>query len=115
AGATQAVVTADSVKDRLDVVTALSAGKEAKITLADGTQLRVGRTSSGAASGLPIVTADALAACDGCMLATGEGDVGRLRITSASTTSVTIAQDDVQIEVSSPEPRRYRFDIRRLR
>lgn len=110
------VVTPDTVKDRLDVVVALSAGREAKITLADGTTLLARRGAAGAASGLPVVAADAVASCtDGCVAAGPEGGVDRLRVTTPLGATSAITHEDVTLEARGPSARRVRWDVARLR
>lgn len=112
------VVSIDQVKDRLDVLVALTPGKDARVVLADGTELAARRkTSGGVSSGLAAVSADQVATCDGgCTNATSQGGVDRLRLTTPPTTGASYAQDDVEVEVkSSPSPRKFRFDVLRIR
>jgi alpha-glucosidase (family GH31 glycosyl hydrolase) len=112
------VVSAEKVKDRLDVIAALSPGASAHIVLADGTDLVARRKASGGAeSGLASVAPEQVATCEaGCVNAAPQGGVDRLRITTPSTAAVRIAHDDVEIEVkSSPLSRRFRFDVLRIR
>ncbi|HEY8079505.1 MAG TPA: hypothetical protein VIF62_35485, partial [Labilithrix sp.] len=112
------VVTPDAVQDRLDVIVALSRGKQATITLADGTVLTATRgMSGGAASGLaPAASPDETQSCmTGCFLATAEGSVDRLRVSSAPAPTFDAMQDDVTFHAQGPAARRYRFDVLRLR
>ena len=111
------VVTPDTVKDRLDVVAALSVGKEARIVLADGTQLMVRRDSAaGAESGLASVApaqlpmCDGLAPTDGCMTV----DADRTRLTTPSATDFVVKQGDLSFESHGPIARRIRWDVKRL-
>jgi alpha-glucosidase len=108
------VVTTAKVADRLDVVVALSPGKEARIVLADGTELVARRkTSGGAASGFPAVSADQLATCDGCFVASEEGMVSRLRVTTPLVAVSDVAHDDVEVSAHGPSARRVRWDVLR--
>lgn len=114
------VVTVAKVADRLDVVVALSPGKEARIVLADGTELVASRKmGGGAASGFAEVPAEQLAMCDGkpaeqgCLLAREEGMVSRLRITSALAATSKISHDDVELSANGPLARRVRWDVLR--
>ncbi len=111
------VVTADTVKDRLDVVVALSRGKQATITLADGTVLSASRgMSGGASSGLAQVAPDQTQTCaTGCFAATAEGSVDRLRVSSPPSQTFDASQDDVTFHAQGPLARRVRFDVLRLR
>jgi alpha-D-xyloside xylohydrolase len=112
------VVTLDTVKDRLDVIVALSAGRDARITLADGTELVAKRTTSSAGNParLPEVAPDGVASCaDGCAAATDAGGVRRLRVTSPLATSTSLTFDDVVLEAKGPLARRVRWDVLRLR
>ncbi len=113
-----AIVTPDKVADRLDVVVALSPSKEARITLADGTELVAKRKAGpGAPSGLDTApNADAVATCAaGCVFANDEGGVARLRVTTALVNEVTIAHDDVELSAKGPSTRRVRWDVLRIK
>ena len=119
-----AVVTPASVADRLDVIVALSAGKETRITLADGTELVARRKPSGAvpaASGYAVVAANALAMCtdktpaEGCILAGDEGGVARLRVTTPLALATDVAHEDVELSAKGPLARRIRWDVLRTR
>lgn len=83
------VVTPETVKDVLDVVVALSPGREARITLADGTEL-VARRSPG-------------------------GVVGRVRIASELVARSSLSHEDLVLEANGPRPRTIRWDVHRLR
>jgi alpha-glucosidase (family GH31 glycosyl hydrolase) len=117
-----AVVTPATVADRLDVIVALSSGKEARITLADGTELVARRkVAGGVASGYAEVTPEEVAMCDGsppgngCVSARDEGMVSRLRVTTPLALSTESAHDDVELSVRGPLARRVRWDVLRLR
>ncbi len=117
-----AVVSMDKVADRLDVVVALSPGKDASLTLADGTVLTARRkTAGGVASGLAEVTAAQVAMCEGktpdqgCLVAADAGMVARLRITTPLTATSDIAHDDVELSARGPIARRVRWDVLRTR
>jgi hypothetical protein len=77
------------VKDVLDVVVALSTNKEARITLADGTELVAKRG--------------------------GAATPGRVQVESALEPATTITQDDLTLEARSPVARKIRWDVHRLR
>jgi len=116
------VVTIDQVKDRLDVLVALSAGKDAKFVLADGTTLEAKRAAApGAPSALATASPEDVATCkgltaeQGCVNVRDEGGVSRLRITSALATEHTIVHDDVTVTAKGPSARRIRWDVSRLR
>jgi alpha-glucosidase (family GH31 glycosyl hydrolase) len=116
------VVTPAKVADRLDVVVALSPGKEARITLADGTEL-VARRKAGAAatSGYAEVTPEQVPTCEGraategCVTARDEGMVARLRVTTPLAPAVDVAHDDLELSAKGPVARRVRWDVLRLR
>lgn len=82
------VVTPEKVKDVLDVVVALSPGKDARITLADGTTLAAKRNA---------------------------GPPGRVQVASELAVDSTIAQDDLVLEAHGRVARRIRWDVHRLR
>jgi len=116
------VVTKDKVADRLDVVVALSAGKDATITLADGTVLTAKRNAAGvapASSAYSTVPIAQLAICDGksadegCRFADEEGMVSRLRITTPLAAVTDVSQDDVVLSAHGPSARRVRWDVLR--
>ena len=114
------VVTPAQVADRLDVVVALSPGKEARIVLADGTELVARRKpAGGAASGFAAVAAEQIATCvglppdQGCLVAAEDGMVARLRLTTPLTATSTVAHDDVELSAKGPIVRRIRWDILR--
>lgn len=114
------VITPAKVADRLDVVVALSPGREARITLVDGTELVARRTSGGsAASGYAAVTPEQVAMCDGkapaegCVSAREEGMVSRLRVTTPLALSTDVAHDDVELSAKGPVARRVRWDVLR--
>lgn len=111
------VVTLEVVKDRLDVVVALSPGRDARIVLADGTELVARRSvEGGAPSPLAEVTDDALADCeDGCVSAAASGGVDRLRITTPLGAAYAVTHGDVTVESRGPLARRIRWDVLRLR
>jgi len=111
------IVTLDQVKDRLDVLVALSPGRDAKIVLADGTELLARRAAASAPpSALPAVGPEELAICEtGCVNESVEGMVDRLRITTPLGPAHTVTHGDVTLEVRGPTPRRVRWDVKRLR
>ncbi len=116
------VVTPATVADRLDVIVALSPGKEARIALADGTELLARRRSGAtAASGYPVVTAEQIAMCagkpggEGCLVANEEGGVSRLRITTPLAAVNEVAHEDVELSAKGPLARRIRWDILRMK
>ena len=118
------VVTPATVADRLDVVVALSAGKEARITLADGTELVARRKGDGSArtpSGYAEVTAAEVAMCagkeaaQGCFVVGDEGMVSRLRITTPLAPATDLAHDDLELSARGPLARRIRWDVLRTR
>ena len=109
------IVTPEQVKDRLDVIVALSAGQEAKIVLVDGTELVAKRPGGSAASGLLEVAPDALATCeDGCFAKTDENGIARLRVTTPLAPESTTTHEDVVLEAKGPLARRIRWDVMRL-
>jgi hypothetical protein len=111
------IVTLDHVKDRLDVLVALSPGHDAKIVLADGTELVARRAAASAPpSALPAVASEQLAACEGgCVNESVEGGVDRLRITTPLASAFAVTHGDVTVEVRGPSARRVRWDVKRLR
>ncbi len=111
------IVTLDQLKDRLDVLVALSAGREAKIVLADGTELVARRAAASAPpSTLPAVAPDALSACEaGCVNESIEGGVERVRLTTPLAEAHAITHGDLTLEVRGSMPRRIRWDVKRLR
>jgi alpha-D-xyloside xylohydrolase len=117
-----AVVTVAKVADRLDVTVALSAGKEARIVLTDGTELVARRKGAGgAASGYADVPIEQVAMCDGktadqgCFHASEEGMVSRLRVTTPLAPVTDVAQDDLELSAHGPLARRIRWDVLRVR
>ena len=116
------VVTPAKVADRLDVLTALSVGKEARIDLVDGTVLIARRRAASVpANGLAPASADQIAMCEGrradegCFLAVAEGSVSRLRITTPLATESVVTHDDVELSAKGPSARRVRWDVLRVR
>ncbi len=110
------VVTLEQVKDRLDVLVALSAGNEARLTLADGTELVARRTpASGPESGLPEAPPDQLSSCEGCVNVSVSGGVDRLRLTTPLVAASVFTHGDVTLEARGPAARRVRWDVLRLR
>ncbi|HSO34813.1 MAG TPA: TIM-barrel domain-containing protein [Labilithrix sp.] len=118
-----AVVSPEKVSDRLDVMVALSPGKEARLTLADGTEL-VARRKAGSAgpSGLVEVAPEQVATCagrlysEGCFTVRDEGMVSRLRVTTPLATTSDLVHDDVELHVAKgPVARRIRWDVLRPR
>ncbi|MDB4941363.1 MAG: Alpha-xylosidase [Labilithrix sp.] len=109
------VISPERVADRLDVLVALTPGKEAHLVLADGTELTARRKQAGGgSSGLAQVTPGEIADCAGCFAVTDEGGVSRLRVTTAKTQAVTLTQDDIELVVTgSPVTRRFRWDVLR--
>ncbi|MDB4947281.1 MAG: Alpha-xylosidase [Labilithrix sp.] len=115
------VVTMASTKDRLDVVVALGPGRDARIVLADGTELVARRlASAGAVSGYVAVAPADLAACpgtpegQGCFAAEQAGGVARLRVTTPLASASEVTHDDVQLSAKGPLARRIRWDVLRL-
>ena len=114
-----AVVTLAMVADRLDVVVALSPGKEARIVLADGTELVARRkTAAGAPSGYAAVTPEEVATCagktaEGCFVARDEGMVARLRLTTPLLATSDVLHDDLELSAHGPTARRVRWDVLR--
>ena len=81
------VVSLDKVNDRLDVVVALSSGREARFRLVDGTELVARRGAPQSPSSLPAVSGDALATCDsGCV---NETHVARAALQSGGCQPIT--------------------------
>jgi alpha-D-xyloside xylohydrolase len=112
------VITLDKVKDRLDVVVALSPGRDARITLVDGTELVAKRVASdaGPPTAIAAVAPEQLVSCPGaCFHAADAGGVRRLRITTPLETASRVAHDDVVLEARGPIARRVRWDVLRLR
>ena len=105
------------------MLVALSPGKEARITLADGTELVARRTTSSAGpSTLAQVTAEQVALCtgrpasEGCFVVGDEGMVSRLRVTTPLATDSDLVHDDVELHVGKGNvARRIRWDVRRPR
>jgi alpha-D-xyloside xylohydrolase len=103
------VVTPETVADRLDVVVALSAGRDARLVLADGTELVARRLSARAApSGLP--AGDPQACTDGCV----EDTPGRVRLSTPLVDTHDVAHDDLVLTARGPRVRRVRWDVFRL-
>ena len=116
------VVTLAKVADRLDVVVALSPGAEARIVLADGTELVARRKATGGvASTLVEVRPERVLLCEGqapgqgCFNTGLEGGVARLRVTTALASGSEIAHDDVELSAHGPTARRVRWDVLRVR
>jgi sulfoquinovosidase len=111
------VVSADRLDDRLDVLVALSAGREAHVILADGTELSARRVvSSGTPSGLSPVGADRIESCDeGCVWEGPVGMVDRVRVTTPKSAVASIAHGDLVLEFRAPSARTIRWDVLRLR
>ena len=115
------VVTVAKVADRLDVTVALTPGKEARIVLADGTELVARRKAAGGvASGYADVPIEQLPMCEGkpadqgCVHAAEEGMVSRLRLTTPLASVSDVAHDDVELSAHGPLARRIRWDVLRL-
>lgn len=103
------VVTAESVSDRIDVLVALSPGRDARIVLADGTELVAKRLDGGGpASGLP--PGDPQACTAGCV----DGMPGRVRLSTALVDRSSVAHEDLVLEAKGPRARRVRWDVHRL-
>jgi alpha-D-xyloside xylohydrolase len=114
------VISPAQVADRLDVVVALSPGKEARMVLADGTVLVARRKATGGVvSGLPAVPLDQVPMCtgapadQGCLVATEEGMVSRLRVTTPRVAASDLAHDDLELSAHGPLARRVRWDVMR--
>lgn len=115
----ESVVTADDVKDVLDVVVALGPGREATLTLADGTVLTAKRgvSDEGNPEGLSVVAASALPDCSKCFSRSFEGDLSRVRANSALASKSTVRIDDLELTATAPDTgpfRRIRWDVLRL-
>jgi alpha-glucosidase (family GH31 glycosyl hydrolase) len=115
------VVTVAKVADRLDVSVALTPGKEARIVLADGTELVARRKATGGvASGYADVPVEQTQMCDGktadqgCLHASEEGMVSRLRLTTPLAAATDVAHDDVELSAHGPLARRIRWDVLRI-
>ena len=109
------VVTPAQVADVLDVRVALAPGQTASMTLADGTALTAARGASdqGNPGDLAQASEAELTTCDGCYLEAQEGDVARIRITTAKGESTTVTLGDLQLTASGPLARRIRWDVLR--
>jgi len=116
------VVTPDTVRDVLDVVVALSPGRDARIVLADGTVLEAKRAAADVApSALAEVAPEALARCSGlpddrgCFAVSDQGGVSRLRLTTPLAPESSIAHADLAVTAKGPLARRVRWDVLRIR
>jgi len=111
------VVSPDKVADRLDVQVALAAGQEAHLVLVDGTELTAKRASdAGNPGSIALAPTEAdLSTCDGCYLATKQGDVDRLRVTTTKSAASELTLEDVVLTAKGPSARRLRWDVMRLR
>jgi alpha-glucosidase (family GH31 glycosyl hydrolase) len=114
------VISPAQVADRLDVLVALSPGKEARMVLADGTVLLARRkVTGGVASGLAAVPLEQVPMCtgapadQGCLVATEEGMVSRLRVTTPRVAVSDLAHDDLELSAHGPLARRVRWDVMR--
>ena len=109
------VVTPQTVANVLDVRVALAPGQTATMTLADGTTLSASRGASdqGNPGNLAESTEAGIADCQGCYSSAPEGDVQRLRITTAEKESTSVTLDDVHLQASGPIARRFRWDVLR--
>lgn len=110
-----AVVTVDKVADRLDLLVALPAGGKARFELDDGTELEASRgpADQGNPGGLAEVTAAEVGTCASCFIASKEGDVSRIRVSSEMAATSDISIQDVRLTVKGGPPRRMRWDILR--
>jgi hypothetical protein len=88
--------------------------------LADGTVLVARRKATGGvASGLPAVPVDQVSMCtgapadQGCLVATEEGMVSRLRVTTPRVAASDLAHDDLELSAHGPLARRVRWDVMR--
>jgi sulfoquinovosidase len=109
------VVTLDQVSDRLDVLVALPPGGRASLTLADGTVLDASRAADqGNPGALAKASAATIDACASCFVATREGDVERLRATSALAAGSELVIEDVTLTVKGGPARRVRWDVLRI-
>ena len=108
------VATMESTKDRLDVVVVLSKGGEAHVTLADGTELTAKRLATGGASS-GLAEGDTQTCLTGCITASAENQVDRLRVSTAPVTTNETMQDDLVLSVKGTTTRRVRWDVIRLR
>ncbi len=116
------VVTMAKVADRLDVTVALSRGKEARIVLADGTELvarrkvggrrreRLRRRSRRAARDVRRHGAPIRAACWPARRGWSRASASRRR----SAPRVDVAHDDIELSAHGPLARRIRWDVLRL-
>ncbi len=117
-----AVVTPARVADRLDVLVALSPGRDARIVLADGTELVARRLAAGAApapASLPAVdgqpaSADPTTCPSGCTASVSEPDATRIFVTTPLAETSSIAHGDLVLEVRSTVRRRVRWDVTAL-
>ncbi len=110
------VVAVSDVADRLDVRVALSPGEMARLVLADGTEIEASRGSpnQGNPGSLAEVGAAEIGACARCFLATGEGDVQRMRANSDLSAGSDLVLEDVHLVVKGGPARRVRWDVLRL-
>lgn len=103
------VVTPETVKDRLDVLVALTPGKEARFVLADGTELVAKRQpAAGAPSGL--APGDPQTCTDGCV----EDTPSRVRLSTPLVPAHSVVHGDLVLETKGPIARRVRWDVFRL-
>ncbi|NOU27788.1 MAG: glycoside hydrolase family 31 protein [Polyangiaceae bacterium] len=110
------VVTPETVKDRLDVVTALAPGSTASFVLFDGTKLTATRTGSPDESdALDAVDEARIGTCERCTLATAQGDIDRLRVSSNLATKTQVRFRGITLTSDGPVPRRIRWDVRAIR
>lgn len=111
------VVTPEKVKDRLDVLVALTPGRDARFVMADGTELVARRlAAAGPPSALAAVAPDAVSACEGgCVSAAPEGGVDRVRLTTPLADAYSVTHEDLVLEARGPLARRVRWDVLRIR
>lgn len=110
------VVTPDKVADRLDVMVALPPGGQAKLVLADGTELTATREAMNAGNpgALAQVTAAEMADCAKCFVATTEGQVARMRVNSENAAAFDMTIEDIHVTASKGPSRRIRWDVWRV-
>jgi alpha-glucosidase len=105
------VVSADHVADRLDVIVALAPNGEARMTLADGTELIARRGNAGPADAWAVVTPEQLATCSSCYRQEPAGGVTRLRASTEISPNTKATLADVTLESQGPSARKIRWDV----
>ncbi|MCC6647344.1 MAG: glycoside hydrolase family 31 protein [Polyangiaceae bacterium] len=110
------VVTPARVADRLDVVVALGPGREAKLTLADGTVLSASRVDSdqGNPASLSPSTAAGLGECAGCFVTSTRAGLSRVQVNGALAASSELRLGRLVLSSSGGPARRVRWDVTEL-